>query len=166
MTRRRIIAGVILLATMAVATVAYGPDVWRTVAYRDGWYYFHDSTVIREKGSELRSSHKHKAFVIRQKRLEWLPGPPGWVPDQVCLACLSGKQGHGHCSRTDAKGRTIRSKENHLYFGSTRSAYEVKGLPEPLRTIVIAAGSKGRFAQYPPDFRCTCTDPSHDGDSE
>ena len=67
MTRRGIIAGVILLAAVVVA-VPFAPGVWDKVAYREV-----------ELGNLL----------FLKKRWDWLPGGANYVPDQVCGSCLS-----------------------------------------------------------------------------
>ena len=69
MTRRRIIAGVILLAAVVVA-VPLVPGVWERVAYRE------------ELAAEM---------AYRIKRWEWLPGTAAYVPDQVCRPCRRGR---------------------------------------------------------------------------
>ena len=77
MTRRRIIAGVILLAAVVVA-VPFVPGVWEKVVYRH----------------ELRLDHRP---VVRTKLWEWLPGRPSYMPDQVCSICFRGA--HDTCWR-------------------------------------------------------------------
>ena len=74
MTRRRIIAGVILLAAVAVS-IPFAPAAWRAVAYE----------------SESRSGLR-----VHVKRFSWLPGPTSWIDDdQVCPRCIEGR--HKHC---------------------------------------------------------------------
>ena len=115
MTRRRIIAGVILLAAVAVA-VPFAPGVWRAVAYED--CFLCDDELV-----------------VRWCRWEWLQGRTGYVPNQPCSSCLDGQ--HDHCWR-------LAGDVNWHEWGRGPS----------------------RHTRLPPDFRCTCTDSSHDGDSE
>ncbi len=75
MTRRRIIAGVILLAAVVVAVPA-APGVWRKVVYRS----------IDLGGMEGLT-----------KRWAWLPGPYVYVPNQFCNYCRRAE--HGYCWR-------------------------------------------------------------------
>ena len=119
MTRRRIIAGVILLAAMAVVLLGG----WRRVAYRE-----------KAVG----------AFVVCAKRWEWLPGPELYVPDQVCRHC-EGRR-HEYCFRINNAIPMLRPEERLIF-----------------RNLGV---DRDLLHRYPPNFRCTCTDPSHDGDSE
>ena len=139
MTRRRSIAGVILLAAVVVA-VPLVPGMWERVAYRDSWAFL-------------------DGFMLREKRAEWLPGAAGYVPNQVCRACLSGDEGHGHCSRLDEGPRAIVSVQlpEILYVAAVQ-------VPERLRSLLDE--DESLLAWYPESFRCTCTDPSHDGEFE
>ena len=128
MTRRRIIAGVILLAVVAVA-VPLVPGVWEKVAYRE---------MKLDDG-----------FVVYPKRWKWLPGQPAYVPDQLCESCLCGE--HDYCWRIS---------DSEL-FGpnggvSLWKVMAVRSDPNDPDTAY--------FSKYPCDFRCTCTDPSHDGE--
>ena len=75
MTRRRIIAGVILLAAVAVA-VPLVPGVWEKVAYREE----HAGGMV---------------FLVR--RWDWIRGRAVCVPVQVCRPCLHAA--HDACLR-------------------------------------------------------------------
>ena len=85
MKRRRIVAGVILLAAVAVLFAA---GVWERVAYRE---------TIEATGK-----------AVRIKRWEWLPGAAEYVPHQPCTLCRMGK--HSGCwgTRPPADLRTFR----------------------------------------------------------
>ena len=111
MTRRRIIAGVILLAAVA-------------------------------------------GMVCVIRRWECPPGR-AVVADQVCFDCLVEK--HDNCLRIDDVPIVV--LPNGKIAGFLRSSY--------LEQDRVDIHPEVRFLlEYPPDFRCTCTDPSHDGDSE
>ena len=110
MTCRRIIAGVILLAAVAVA-VPFWPGVWRKVAYRE-----EVSSVTMRIGDQQKTAE----MVWLIKRWSWLP-VPSVLPDQICRECSL--DSHEECS------------EEH-------------------------------YAEMLGRFRCTCTDPSHDGGTE
>ena len=139
MTRRRIIAGVILLAAVVVATSAA------------------ESVAYREEHSE--------GMVYLVQRWEWLPGNTVHVPNQVCFACLNG--GHDDCLRIDNEysvpiivlrnGRISGLVTGRRRWG--RVTWSSDSYPDMF-------GPETRVQEYPPDFRCTCTDPSHDGDSK
>ena len=138
MTRRRIIAGVILLAAVAVA-VPYAPKVWRTVAYR---------------------KQRIDGMVFLTRRWEWLPGRDVFVPNQVCSLCLKGV--HNYCYQNydapDSPGVPIyllRNGEISVGLTSPEFLKQRKGRPDSRGTTVSG---------YPSDWRCTCTDPSHDRD--
>ena len=75
MTRRRIIAGVILLAAVVVA-VPLVPGVWERVAYQEQDTHF-DSVVVLVK------------------RWSWLPGRSEVFPDQLCPWCRG--RAHDDC---------------------------------------------------------------------
>ena len=83
---------------------------------------------------------------IRAKRLHWLPGRVAFIHDQVCHFCLQGS--HESCLR-------IGSEYDSLAF--LRHGKIVRDASKP---------SPWALLEYPRDFRCTCTDPSHDRDSE
>ena len=116
MTHRRIIAGVILLAALAVA-VPLVPNAWERMVYR-----FDKVGPGRLK--------------IKVKRFDWMPGDTRNVIDQECPECMKGR--HGQCWM---------------------------GLPS-LRGQLRILSQDGAETTLRQDFRCTCTDPSHDGDSE
>ena len=130
MTRRRIIAGVILVAAVVVG-VPVAPEMWERIAYRDA--------VLTDDG-----------FMVRRKQWEWLPGRTVYVPDQVCRYCLRGEHGHGYCWRDGTA--------DEVWFGALG----------PVHGPLTASDLKRAVLLYRPGFRfrCTCTDPSHDGDSE
>ena len=131
MTRRRIIAGVILLVAVAVPFV---PGVWERVAYVE---------------------HEFGRMVVLEKRAAWLPGRTGYVPDQVCKSC---------------------SIDEHVACGEIAINFNLPGVPKKLdlnfvEELVFRVKRDVRGLQSyswipPPDFRCTCTDPSHVGDTE
>ena len=120
MTRRRIIAGVILLAAL-VAAVPLVPGVWRALVYR----------VIRTAPVEGDKSGQPVLFLL-EKRWSWLPVDSTVIPDQLCRRCRL--EHHNSCWSTPASRNHDLTKDDP---GDPWAA-----------------------------FRCTCTDPSHDGDSE
>ena len=118
MTRRRIIAGVILLAAVAVA-VPFAPGVWERVAYRD----------------EVMGG-----FRIKVRRFEWMPRST-YFGDQRCGSCQD-REKHQECWE-----RVLRKTPS----GSLRVPVDVG------RGEIV-------WIPVPDDFRCTCTDASHDRD--
>ena len=138
MTRRRIIAGGILLAAVAVA-VPFAPGVWRKVAYEEVEILsmgFVDSegrgfVTTRQIQRILPSLRAEEYVRVMAKRYSWAPGSEFVVLDQMCPACRFGK--HDDCFPAVGLGANC-------------------GLPN---NIVV---------ELPPDFRCTCTAPSHDRD--
>ena len=136
MTRRRIIAGVILLAVVAVA-VPFAPGVWETVAYED-----------RMLGS----------FVVRMKRWDWLPGLTAYVPDQLCDSCR--QQDHGECGRLGSARILIKTMIANL--DNTRPPVNELADTELHELRAWYFGRLVGTTLPPWDFRCTCTDPSHD----
>ena len=82
MTRRRIIAGVILLAAVAVAVPA-APGVWERVAYREKAMA---GVLIPKFFGEYGKSREPELFFL-EKRWSWLPGDDTFIPDQLCWVC-------------------------------------------------------------------------------
>ena len=151
MTRRRIIAGVILLAAVAVA-VPFAPGVWMKVAYVQilnsrgptrmtsrervtvglkpdgtlpgnlGNLFFRDPNSV-EVETAMLTAH--------EKRHAWLPGRAFIIPDQVCTMCEDSD--HTLCFPRHVTGARFIAPD-------------------------------GTLVDLPKDFRCTCTDPSHDGE--
>ena len=135
MTRRRIIAGVILLAAVAVLAA---PGVWERVAYvvevpvpKKRRYGF-KSRPGTLPAHPVRTVESNTMTVMR-KRHAWLPGQTFIVPDQVCPPCDF--RHHRSCFPRHQDGARCQTQD-------------------------------GTWVDLPDDFRCTCTDPSHDGDSE
>ena len=85
MTRRRIIAGVILLAAVAVA-VPLVPGVWRAGGYVQIPILVPVTVesagdLILDAGTFVVES---SMLTVHEKRHAWLPGRAFIVPDQVC----------------------------------------------------------------------------------
>ncbi len=142
MTRRGIIAGVILLAAVVVA-VPFAPGAWRAVAYRElrvmDTYTSHQSTsqhTLRGNsmggmGIDLAMVPPFEPLRFHQKRYAWVGGRDFIIPDQACPTCRDAQ--HAFCFPR--------------HMNSVRC-----WLPD------------GTRVDLPQDFRCTCTDPSHDGE--
>ncbi len=136
MTRRRIIAGVILLAAVAVAIPA-APGVWERVAYVEippSRSTGQQSNGIRVSMKQGRLMVESSTMTVLRKRHAWIPGDEFRVPDQVCPQCSTGE--HTGCFSRHVRGMRGRRRQSG--------------------TVVDLFSA----------FRCTCTDPSHDGDSE
>ena len=135
MTRRRIIAGVILLAAVAVA-VPLVPGVWRAVAYvqlptESGPLTAGGVRIPEALGGPVDSEtvvFGGSRLTLQEKRYALFPGEQFIVPDQVCTLCDAGT--HMLC------------------------------FPRHIEIAWFIAN--GTIVELPPDFRCTCTDPSHD----
>ncbi len=141
MTRRRIIAGVILLAAVAVAVPA-APGVWETVAYVEMpppppsaslHVLVKRNEPWRDEFPEITVTAESSLLSVRRKRHSWVPGAVFLVPDQVCPMCRI--EDHPYCFPRHSSG-----VECELFDGTE--------------------------VDVPESFRCTCTDPSHDRDSE
>ncbi len=122
MTRRRIIAGVILLAAVAVV-VPLVPGVWERVAYRD----------------EVAGG-----FRIKVRRFEWM-SRSRYFADQMCGSCQD-REKHQECWE-----RVLRKTPS----GALRVPVNLGRGEWEIVWILVTD-----------DFRCTCTDPSHDGESK
>ena len=135
MTRRRIIAGVILLAAVVVA-VPFGPGVWRQVAYRE----------------EIAAG-----MAYRIKRWEWLPGRAAYVPDQACRSCRC--EQHEGCLM-----RHPPTDPNKRWFAVPSSGDDVyvftASMPRGGWNRLKATAGDMRVFEFPSDFTCTCADPS------
>ena len=104
MTRRRIIAGVILLAAVVVA-VPLVPGVWRALVYREAGVHegpLPDHKTATEAGFVVAgwrdpgfSMRWYAQRGLRMKRFEWLPGPKVIFQKQDCCFCLAGQ--HWSC---------------------------------------------------------------------
>ncbi len=110
MTRRCIIAGLVLLAAIALAAPLV-PTVWQGIAYKP-------------QVEPCTSKSMYSEMVFYRRRWSWVPVPEIW-PDQMCNLCGVGE--HRICMSGPDK-------------------------------------IDGWGGDPPSTFRCTCTDPSHDGD--
>ena len=88
-------------------------------------------------------------MVVLVKRWEWLPGHQAVLRDQTCDFCTFGL--HSNCLNNRSLGLTPGidpSPNDDGHFG-----------------LFVGNGALEEGAFWlPATFRCTCTDPSHDGD--
>ena len=130
---RRTVAGLVILAALAVA-VPFGDDLWIWLAYEEqDVIEFHSLDTPRfVLGTPAQRSDWTTLATLPAKRASWLPGRNVIVPDLFCPCCAFGV--HGFCPRSDRSGR-----------------YRIR-LRKDFDTEI----------ELPDDFRCDCQQPTHD----
>lgn len=130
---RRTVAGLVILAALAVA-VPFGDDLWIWLAYEE-----QDVIELRSLdsprfvlGTPVQESGWTYLTALPVKRWSWLPGPEVVVPDPFCPCCAFGV--HGFCPRNHGSGR---------YRIRLRKDLDIERV-------------------LPDDFRCDCQHPTHD----
>ena len=163
MTRRRIIAGVILLAAVAVA-VPFGPGLWARAwlgfAYEE---VFADRAFYREERKQRTITYVsfappiHVPFALPDDLQNYVLDEAD-EPDEaaepwafrVMTKRWSWIPGHQHIVPDQVCAGCQVPDHAYCFHGATTES----GCTLP----------DGTDVRLPATFRCTCTDPSHDGD--